>query len=384
MIGFNVPPCTGNELTYMGQALQSHHICGDGPFTARCSAFLESRFGARKALLTTSGTAALDMAALLCDLQPGDEVILPSFTFSSTATAFALRGAHLVFVDIRPDTMNLDERKIESAITERTKVIVPVHYAGISCDMDAIRALAEKYGLLVVEDAAQGVMSTWHGRALGTLGDFGCYSFHETKNYSMGEGGALMLSDPRFIERAEILREKGTNRSRFFRGQVDKYTWVDLGDSFLPSELSAAHLWAQLEQADAINARRLAAWNTYDAALRPAAGAGFFEVPTVPEGCVHNAHMYYLKCRDLAERTAFIAFMREAGIQCVFHYIPLHSSPAGQRYGVFRGADEYTTRESERLVRLPLYDGITPGDLNTVISTVLRFFGAADHTEAAP
>lgn len=382
MIGFNVPPCTGNEMKYIEEAVRSHRICGDGPFTARCSAWLEERFHAHRALLTTSGTSALDMAALLCDLQPGDEVILPSFTFSSTATAFALTGARLVFVDIRPDTMNLDERKVEAAITEKTRVIVPVHYAGISCEMDALSAIARKHHLLVVEDAAQGVMSSWRGKPLGTLGDFGCYSFHETKNYSMGEGGALILNDPRFIERAEILREKGTNRSRFFRGQVDKYTWVDIGDSFLPSELNAAYLWAQLEQADAINARRLAAWNTYDARLRPAAEAGLFEVPTVPAGCVHNAHMYYIKCRDLAQRTAFIQYMKEAGIQCVFHYIPLHSSPAGQKFGVFRGEDEYTTRESERLVRLPLYDGILPEDLETVIQAVLRFFDAGEKEAA--
>ena len=383
MIDFNVPPCTGNEMKYIEEAIRSHRICGDGPFTAKCSAWLENRFHARKALLTTSGTSALDMAALLCNLQPGEEVILPSYTFSSTATAFALTGAKLVFVDIRPDTMNLDEQKIEAAITERTRVIVPVHYAGVSCDMDAIRAIAKKYHLLVVEDAAQGVMSTWHGQALGTLGDFGCYSFHETKNYSMGEGGALVINDPRFIERAEILREKGTNRSRFFRGQVDKYTWVDIGDSFLPSELNAAYLWAQLEEADAMNARRLAAWNDYDRCLRPAAEAGLFEVPTVPEGCIHNAHMYYLKCRDLAERTAFIRFMKDAGVQCVFHYIPLHSAPAGRQFGIFHGEDEYTTRESERLVRLPLYDSIRQEDLETVISAVLRFFGLKSTGEVA-
>ena len=376
MIDFNIPPCTGNEMKYIGEVVRSRRICGDGPFTAKCSAWLESRFHAGRVLLTTSGTSALDMAALLCDLHPGDEVILPSYTFSSTATAFALTGARLVFVDIRPDTMNLDERKIEDAVTDRTRVIVPVHYAGISCEMDAIRAIARKHGLLVVEDAAQGVMSTWHGQSLGTLGDFGCYSFHETKNYSMGEGGAILLNDPAFIERAEILREKGTNRSRFYRGQVDKYTWVDIGDSFLPSELNAAYLWAQLEQADAMNKRRLAAWSYYDRALRPAAEAGLFEVPTVPEGCVHNAHMYYLKCRDLTERTAFIRFMREAGVQCVFHYIPLHSAPAGLRFGRFHGEDEYTTRESERLVRLPLYDGIRQEDLEIVAQAALRFYGA--------
>ena len=374
MIGFNVPPSTGRELNYMAEAIASHTICGDGAFTKKCNAWLEQRFGARKALLTTSGTTALDMAALLCGLQPGDEVILPSFTFSSTATAFVLAGARLVFVDIRPDTMNLDERKIEAAITEKTRVIAPVHYAGVACEMDSIMALAKKYGLRVVEDAAQGVMSSYRGRALGTFGDFGCYSFHETKNFSMGEGGALLIREEEFIERAEILREKGTNRSKFFRGQVDKYTWVDFGDSYLPSELNAAYLWAQLEAADEMNGRRLAAWNRYDETLRPLAEEGLFEVPVIPEGCVHNAHMYYLKCRDLAERTEFISFMKARGVQCVFHYIPLHSAPAGLKFGRFHGEDEYTTRESERLVRLPLYDSITPAQQLEVLEGIQAFF----------
>ena len=374
MIGFNVPPFLGGELAYMEEAARTHRISGDGPFTKKCNAWLENRFGAQKALLTTSGTTALDMAALLCALEPGDEVILPSSTFSSTATAFVLAGARLVFVDIRPDTMNIDEEKIEAAITDRTRVIAAMHYAGIACEMDRIMAIARKHGLKVVEDAAQGVMSSWRGKALGTIGDFGCYSFHETKNYSMGEGGALMINDPADNERAEILREKGTNRSRFYRGQVDKYTWVDFGDSYLPSELNAAYLWAQLEQADAINERRLAAWNTYDRAFRPLAEEGLLEVPTVPEGCVHNAHMYYLKCRDLAERTAFISFMKERGVQCVFHYVPLHSAPAGRKYGVFSGEDEYTTRESERLVRLPMFESISEEQLETVVRAALSFF----------
>lgn len=374
MIDFNVPPCTGREIRYMAEAVASRKICGDGEFTRRCSAWLENRFQARRVLLTTSGTTALDMAALLSGLEPGDEVILPSYTFSSTATAFVLAGARLVFVDIRPDTMNIDERKIEDAVTDRTRVIVPVHYAGVACEMDTILAIAEKYGLKVAEDAAQGVMSTYHGRALGTIGDFGCFSFHETKNYSMGEGGALLLRDDTYIERAEILREKGTNRARFFRGQVDKYTWVDLGDSFLPSELNAAYLWAQLEEAEEMLARRMAAWNRYDAALRPLAEEGLMEVPVIPEGCVHNAHMYYLKCRDLAQRTDFISFMKGRGVQCVFHYIPLHSAPAGLRFGRFHGEDEYTTRESERLVRLPLFDAITPAQQEEVINGVKAFF----------
>ena len=374
MIDFNVPPCTGREIRYMAEAVASRKICGDGEFTRRCSAWLENRFQARRVLLTTSGTTALDMAALLSCLEPGDEVILPSYTFSSTATAFVLAGARLVFVDIRPDTMNIDERKIEDAVTDRTRVIVPVHYAGVACEMDTILAIAEKHGLKVAEDAAQGVMSTYRGRALGTIGDFGCFSFHETKNYSMGEGGALLLRDDTYIERAEILREKGTNRARFFRGQVDKYTWVDLGDSFLPSELNAAYLWAQLEEAEEMLARRMAAWNRYDAALRPLAKEGLMEVPVIPEGCVHNAHMYYLKCRDLAQRTDFISFMKGRGVQCVFHYIPLHSAPAGLRFGRFHGEDEYTTRESERLVRLPLFDAITPAQQEEVINGVKAFF----------
>ena len=374
MIDFNVPPCTGREIRYMAEAVASRKICGDGEFTRRCSAWLENRFQARRVLLTTSGTTALDMAALLSCLEPGDEVILPSYTFSSTATAFVLAGARLVFVDIRPDTMNIDERKIEDAVTDRTRVIVPVHYAGVACEMDTILAIAERHGLKVAEDAAQGVMSTYHGRALGTIGDFGCFSFHETKNYSMGEGGALLLRDDTYIERAEILREKGTNRARFFRGQVDKYTWVDLGDSFLPSELNAAYLWAQLEEAEEMLARRMAAWNRYDAALRPLAEEGLMEVPVIPEGCVHNAHMYYLKCRDLAQRTDFISFMKGRGVQCVFHYIPLHSAPAGLRFGRFHGEDEYTTRESERLVRLPLFDAITPAQQEEVINGVKAFF----------
>ena len=373
MIEFNVPPYAGRELEYMAQAVASHTICGDGAFTKKCNAWLEDRFGTRKALLTTSGTTALDMAALLCDLEPGDEVILPSYTFSSTATAFVLAGAKLVFTDIRPDTMNLDEKKVEDAITSRTRVIVPVHYAGVACEMDALLAIARKHGLMVVEDAAQGVMSTYHGRALGTLGDFGCYSFHETKNFSMGEGGALLIREEKHIERAEILREKGTNRSKFFRGQVDKYTWVDFGDSYLPSDLNAAYLWAQLEEAEQMNARRLAAWHRYDEALRPLAEEGLLQVPTVPEGCVHNAHMYYVKWKDLAERTAFLAHMKARGIQCVFHYVPLHSAPAGLKYGRFHGEDEYTTRESERLARLPLFDSITEAQQAEVIAGVRAF-----------
>ena len=379
MIPFNIPPCVGNEYEYIRQAIDSHKICGDGPFTKKCHAWMEERFGAQKVLLTTSGTSALDMALLLCDLQPGDEVILPSYTFSSTATAAVMAGAKLVFVDIRPDTMNIDESKIEAAITEKTKVIIVMHYAGVACEMDAIMAIAKRHELLVVEDAAQGVMSSYKGKALGTIGDFGCYSFHETKNYSMGEGGAILINNPKYNDRAEILREKGTNRSRFFRGQVDKYTWVDKGDSFLPSELNAAYLWAQLEKADVINQDRLASWNDYDLKLRKIKSdlGAAFELPIIPEECVHNAHMYYLKCRDLNERTQLIDYMKERGILCVFHYIPLHSAPAGVRFGRFAGEDRYTTKESERLVRLPMYFGLSRKETDYVASCVYDFYHKA-------
>lgn len=374
MINFNIPPFTGRELEYVMQAIEAHKICGDGQFTKKCNTWLEERFNAQKVLLTTSGSTALDMAAMLCGIQPGDEVILPSFTFSSTANAFVLAGAKLVFVDIRPDTMNIDETKIEAAITEKTKVIVPVHYAGVACEMDTIMDIARRHNLKVVEDAAQGVMSTYKGRALGTIGDFGCYSFHETKNYSMGEGGALVINDAQYNEAAEILREKGTNRSKFFRGQVDKYTWVDFGDSYLPSDMNAAYLWAQLEKADEINTNRLETWNTYNEAFRPLAYKGMLELPTIPENCVHNAHMYYIKCCDLDERTRFISFLKERGVQCTFHYIPLHSAPAGLKYGRFNGEDVYTTKESDRLVRLPMYYGLSEEDRTLVIDAVNDFF----------
>lgn len=374
MISFNVPPLVGTELDYVKKAIENHKICGDGPFTKECNAWLEKRFGAQKVLLTTSGTTALEMAALMCDLQPGDEVILPSFTFSSTATAFVLAGAKLVFVDVRPDTMNIDETKIEAAITDKTKVICAMHYAGVACEMDTIMDIARRHGLKVVEDAAQGVMSTYKGKALGTIGDFGCFSFHETKNYSMGEGGALLIRDPEYNERAEILREKGTNRAKFFRGQVDKYTWVDYGSSYLPSEMNAAYLYAQLLEADRINNDRLASWNAYYEAFAPLEQAGKVELPALPEGCVHNAHMFWLKLHDLEERTAFIQHLKDNGVLAVFHYIPLHSAPAGLKFGVFSGEDVYTTRESERLVRLPLYYGLTEEDRNTVIRSVLSFW----------
>ena len=375
MISFNLPPTVGTELDYMRQAIENHKVCGDGAFTKQCHAWLEERFGAQKVLLTTSGTSALEMAALLCGLQPGDEVILPSYTFSSTATAFVLTGAKLVFADIRPDTMNLDETKLEAAITEKTKVICVMHYAGVACEMDTILAIARRHGLLVVEDAAQGVMSTYKGRALGTIGDFGCYSFHETKNYSMGEGGALVINNAAYNEPAEILREKGTNRSKFLRGQVDKYTWISYGSSYLPSDLNAAFLWAQLERADEINENRLAAWQRYWDALSPLAEEGKIALPVIPADCVHNAHMFYIKLRDLEERTALTAHLREDGVLACFHYIPLHSAPAGRQYGRFAGEDVYTTRESERLLRLPMYYGLDPADQDVVVASIRSFFG---------
>lgn len=375
MVTFNVPPYVGTEMDYVREAAEANHkICGDGPFSRKCHAWMEERFNAEKVLLTTSGTDALEMAANLCGLEPGDEVILPSFTFSSTATAFVSVGAKLVFVDIRPDTMNIDETKIEAAITDRTRVIVPVHYAGVACEMDTIIDIARRHNLIVVEDAAQGVMSTYKGRALGTIGDFGCYSFHETKNYSMGEGGAIVINKPEYIERAEIIREKGTNRQRFFRGQVDKYTWVDSGSSYLQSDLNAAYLWAQLEKADEINYNRLTSWNYYYEQLRPLEDAGKIELPTIPEGCEHNAHMFYIKVADLEERGALIKHLKDRDVMAVFHYIPLHSSPAGQRFGRFSGEDVYTTRESDRLVRLPMYYGLEQDDLREVVDATKEFY----------
>jgi len=374
MINFNVPPHTGKELDYIRECIEAEKICGDGKFTKKCNAWLEERTGSAKCLLTTSCTHATEMAAMLCDIREGDEVIMPSYTFVSTADAFVLRGATAVFVDIRPDTMNIDEEKIEAAVTEKTRAIVPVHYAGVSCEMDRIMEIAKKYDLKVVEDAAQGVMSTYKGRALGTIGDYGCYSFHETKNYSMGEGGALLIRDANDVERAEIIREKGTDRSRFFRGQVDKYTWQDAGSSYLPSDMNAAYLYAQLEIADVINDARKKIWTTYYEGLKGLAGEGRIELPVVPEGCVHNAHMFYLKAADLKERTALIDHLKQKEILSVFHYIPLHGSPAGKKYGRFSGEDRYTTRESERLLRLPLYYGLTEEQNLYIIDMVKEFY----------
>ena len=374
MIPFNIPPFTGRETIYMQQAVESRKISGDGAFTKRCNAWLEGRMYTRKALLTTSGSSALDMAALLCGLEPGDEVILPSYTFPSTANAFVLAGAKLVFTDIRPDTMNIDESKIEAAITEKTRVICVVHYAGVACGMDTVLDIARRHNLLVVEDAAQAMMASYKGRPLGSIGDFGCYSFHETKNYSMGEGGAILINRPEYIEKAEILREKGTNRSRFYRKEVDKYTWLDYGDSYLPSELNAAYLWAQLEMAEEINRDRKRSWELYHRLLQPLAEAGRLELPGVPEGCRHNAHMYYVKLKDMEERTAFIRYLKEHGVDAVFHYIPLHSAPAGLRFGRFAGTDEYTTRESGRLTRLPLYYGLREEEIREVVRVTEGFF----------
>ena len=374
MITFNIAPFVGSEFRYMKEAVERHKICGDGQFTKKCNLWFEERFGAKKVLLTTSGSTALDMAAFLCGIKPGDEVILPSFTFSSTANSFVLAGAKLVFVDIRPDTMNIDETKIEAAITEKTKVICSVHYAGVACEMDAIMEIARKHNLLVVEDAAQGVMSTYKGKALGTIGDFGCYSFHETKNYSMGEGGAIVINKEDVIEKAEILREKGTNRAQFFRGQVAKYNWVDFGDSYLPSELNAAYLWAQLECADIINNNRLITWRRYYSELSYLNENEKIKLPVIPDGCVHNAHMFYIKLKTLNDRTQFIEYMKENGVLCVFHYVPLHSAPAGKKYGIFVGEDKYTTSESDKLVRLPLYYNMKPEDIQYVIEQVKNYF----------
>ena len=373
MIDFNRPPFVGKELDYIKQAVDFGKLCGDGEFTKRCSAWMRDKFQVSHVLMTTSCTHALEMAAYLCDLKPGDEVILPSYTFVSTADAFVLRGAKLVFVDIHPETMNIDETKIEAAITEKTKVIVPVHYAGVSGAMNEILDIAKKYNLKVVEDAAQGVNAYYNGKALGTIGDFGCYSFHETKNYSMGEGGALVFQKDEYLEAAEILREKGTDRSKFFRGQVDKYTWVNYGSSYLPSDMNAAYLYAQLEMADEIDKKRHAIYDYYDKKLRPLAQAGYIEQPYVPEYASHNAHMYFIKTKDLEERTKLIQYLREKGIWSVFHYIPLHSAAAGLKFGRFHGEDVYTTKESERLMRLPMFYNLEMDKVEYVAQCILDY-----------
>ena len=374
MIYFNIPPFTGKETEYITQAIQNHKISGDGTFTHKCNEWIEQKTGTAKALLTTSCTHATEMAALLAGIKPGDEVIMPSYTFVSTADAFVLRGATVVFVDIRPDTMNIDETLIEDAITDKTRAIVPVHYAGVSCEMDTIMDIARRHNLLVIEDAAQGVLSDYKGQALGSIGDYGCFSFHETKNYSMGEGGCLLIKDKDHIEMAEIIREKGTNRSKFFRGEIDKYTWVEAGSSYLPSDMNAAYLWAQLEMADVIFDDRMRSWKTYYELLSPLQDSGRLILPTIPEGCGHNAHMFYIKAKDLEERTALIRHLRANDIASVFHYIPLHNAPAGKKLGRFHGEDRFTTVESERLTRLPLYYGLEPDTVEMICEKICEFY----------
>ena len=374
MIKFNKAPIVGTEEKYIAEAIASGKICGDGPMTKRCNEWIENKTGVAKSLLTTSCSTALDMAAILADIKPGDEVILPSFTFVSTANAFVLRGAKLVFVDIRPDTQNIDEKLIENAITDKTKAIAPVHYAGVGCEMDTIMEIAKKHNLTVVEDAAQGVMSTYKGKALGSIGDFGCYSFHETKNYSMGEGGALLIRDAENIEKAEIIREKGTNRSVFLRGQIDKYTWVDMGSSYLPSDINAAYLWAQLEIADKIKENRMATWNLYKEQLSDLEKAGKVQLPYVPAECEHNAHMFYIKAADIAERDALIKYLKENEASAVFHYVPLHTAPAGKKFGRFNGEDKYTTNTYERLLRLPLHYELAKSDTEKVCELINKFY----------
>lgn len=374
MIYFNMPIYTGKEIEYIQKAVANKKICGDGEFTAKCNAWFEKKTGTKKCLLTTSCTHATELAALLANIKQGDEVIMPSYTFVSTANAFVLRGAVPVFVDIRPDTMNIDENRIEAAITDRTRAIVPVHYAGVSCEMDKIMELAKTYHLLVIEDAAQGVMSTYKGKPLGTIGDFGCYSFHETKNYSMGEGGALLIREEKDIEPAEIIREKGTDRSKYFRGQIDKYTWGNYGSSYLPSDMNAAYLYAQLEMAEEINTDRLHCWNLYYQLLEPLEKEGKIELPVVPKECVHNAHMFYIKGKDMKERTELIDFLKSQEVHAVFHYVPLHSAPAGIKFGRFHGEDKYTTKESERLLRLPMYYGLKEEQIHYITDKVKEFY----------
>ena len=374
MLNFNVPPYLGVEEEYVISAIRDHKICGDGKYTKKCNEWLEKNTGTTKALLTTSCTHATEMAALLADIKPGDEVIMPSYTFVSTADAFVLRGATPVFVDIRPDTMNIDETLIEGAITERTRAIVPVHYAGVCCDMDVIMDIADRYSLLVIEDAAQAIQSTYKGKAAGTFGEFGCLSFHETKNFSMGEGGALLIRDENYIEKAEIIREKGTDRSKFHRGQVDKYTWVDYGSSYLPSEINAAYLFAEFENAKRIFDDRMGSWTHYNDRLKELSYEGRIELPYIPKECTHNAHMYYIKLKDLDERSRFIEYMKANDVLTVFHYIPLHTAPAGMKYARFEGEDRYTTAESERLVRLPLYYGLKSEDVDLVCDRIYDFF----------
>lgn len=375
MLPFNRPPYTGNEDQYVLAAIRSDKISGDGEFSRRCQRWFEEKVGCPKALMTPSCTQALEMAAMLLDIQQGDEIIMPSYTFVSTANPFVLRGARIVFVDIRPDTMNIDETLIEAAVTERTRAIVPVHYAGVACEMDTILDIAQRHDLYVVEDAAQGMLSGYNGHSLGSLGHLAAYSFHETKNYtSGGEGGLLIVNDRRFEERAEIIREKGTNRNQFFRGIVDKYSWVDIGSSYLPSDIQAAYLWGQLEMADEINNNRLTTWRQYREALQPLEDRGMVVLPTIPPTCQHNGHMFYLKMENLAKRAAMLSHLSNSGIHGIFHYVPLHSSIAGLKFSRFHGEDRYTTAESERLIRLPMWYGMTHNETDQVIAAVNSFF----------
>ena len=374
MIDFNVPPYTGEEDKYIGEVISKHKICGDGIYTKKCNEWFETNFNALKVMLTTSGSSALDMAVMLSGIKDGDEVILPSYTFSSTANAVILSGGVPVFVDVRPDTMNIDERKIRTAITPKTKAIMVVHYAGVACEMDTIIEVAKECGLKVIEDAAQAVMSTYKGRYLGTIGDFGCYSFHETKNFSMGEGGAIVINSAEYIEEGEILREKGTNRSKFYRGQIDKYTWVDFGDSYLPSELNAAYLYPQLLKAAEITAHRREMWKTYYDTLAPLEKEGLIKLPFIPDGCIHNGHMFYIKLGDIDQRSDMIRYLKEHNVDTVFHYIPLHSAPAGLKYGRFAGEDEYTTAESEKLLRLPMHMQLSREEVYEVCRLIKDYF----------
>ena len=375
MINFNVPPYAENAMGYIRECVENQKICGDGPYTKKCNEWIEKKTGTAKCLLTTSCTHATELAALLVDkIGPGDEVIMPAYTFVSTADAFVLRGAVPVFVDIRPDTMNMDEKLIEAAVTERTKAIVPVHYAGVACEMDTIMEIAKRHHLAVIEDAAQGIMASYKGKALGTIGDYGCFSFHETKNYSMGEGGALLIRDEKNVEAAEIIREKGTNRSKYYRGQIDKYTWINYGSSYLPSDMNAAYLYAQLEIAERINDARLAIWKRYYENLEPLAKKGRIELPVVPRGCVHNGHMFYIKTKDIEERSVLIDYLKANEIHAVFHYIPLHTAPAGLKFGRFHGEDRYTTKESERLLRLPMYYGLELEQVDYICDKVKEFY----------
>lgn len=376
MINFNIPPFTGKEIEYMKEAVNNQKICGDGPFTKKCNEWIEEKTKTTKCLLTTSCTHATELAALLADIKEGDEVIMPSYTFVSTADAFVLRGAKVVFVDVRPDTMNIDETLIEDAVTERTKVIAPVHYAGVGCEMDTIMDIARRHHLMVVEDAAQGIMSTYKGKALGTFGEFGCFSFHETKNFSMGEGGALLIRDEKYIENAEIFREKGTDRSKYYRGQVDKYRWQNYGSSYLPSDMNAAYLYAQLQLADEITQTRMDRWNEYLELLTPLAEEGRIELPYIPAHCEHNAHMFYIKTKDMEERSRLISFLMDRGVWSVFHYVPLHSAPAGLKFGRFHGEDKYTTKESERLLRLPMFYTLTADQVEYITEQVKAFYYA--------